>query len=200
MTISPEGYYDCLKSHLKTDFYAVNGFDREIKLREKIDIGVDRKKKEIVTTLIYSGSAFAIKLDRKNTKGNHDRLFHFLEDTNKPWAKRCDFIVFHLNKSKICAHLIEYKWETISSDSVIAQLKSSEAWCRSLTQIIKNYTGISKKIHLRKYVLTRHPDPSPYLEEEGKYLKGDQSVRHYHYKDINGMALEDLDNSSVIAV
>jgi hypothetical protein len=46
-------------------------------------------------------------------------------------------------------------------------------------------------------VLSNHPDPTPYLDADGKYLQRDHTIRHYRYADLNGMALADLDNSNI---
>ena len=195
MAINARGYFDHLKSYLNMGFYAVRGLDGEISLREKIF--TETGKKNIQVKLKYDGEVFAIKLDKKNNRGNHDPLFHFLDDTGKPWSKRCDFILFHLHRNKICVHCFEFKWGTISADSVIAQLEASSAWCRTLSNTIKNYTNKSRKLHLSKYVLTKHPKPDPYLDAENKYLNSDQSIRHYHYDDIDGMNLAEIENASV---
>lgn len=50
---------------------------------------------------------------------------------------------------------------------------------------------------LKSYLNTNHPDPTPYLDAEGKYLQRDHTIRHYRYADLNGMALADLDNSNI---
>ena len=55
-------------------------------------------------------------------------------------------------------------------------------------------------MHLTKYVFSCHENPEPYLDEENKYLLRDHSIRHYHYRDVNGMSLIDLDNDNVECV
>ena len=60
--------------------------------------------------------------------------------------------------------------------------------------------GTGKKIGLRatKYVFSDHdPTNSPYLDAERKYLLRDHTIRHYHYGDVNGMALADLENTNI---
>ena len=194
MALNAQGYFDHLKSYLNMNFYEVRGFNGEISLSEKIFI--EEGKQNITVKLKYEGEVFAIKLDKKN-KGNHIPLFHFLDDTGKPWSKRCDFILFHLHKNKINIHCFEFKWKTISADRVIAQLNASSAWCRTLSNTIKNYTNKSKTLYLSKYVLTKHLNPNNYLDSNNKYLNSDQSIRHYHYDDIDGINLSDLENASV---
>ena len=93
-------------------------------------------------------------------------------------------------------HCFEFKWETLSVDNVIAQLNASAAWCRTLCNAIKNYTNKSKRVYLRKYVLTRHPNPDPYLDANNKSLNSEQAIRHYHYDEIDGMRIEDRENAT----
>jgi hypothetical protein len=88
------------------------------------------------------------------------------------------------------------KSESIPVDTHI-QLQSSLDWIKSLHAIIKTYTGQHFTLRATKYVLTNHPDPAPYLEESGKYLNRDHTVRHYLYSEVNGMSLQDLDNTNV---
>jgi hypothetical protein len=124
-------------------------------------------------------------------------LFHFLDNNAKPWARRCDFVVFHLWRDRVDAHCIEYKWESLSVDSITSQLDASLAWCKAMCAAIKCYTGVTKRLNVRKYVLSRHPDATPYLDRTGKYLRADQSVRHYLYSEIDGLSLRDLENNCI---
>ena len=54
-----------------------------------------------------------------------------------------------------------------------------------------------KRLHLTKFVLSCHPNPAAYLDREGKYLQRDHSIRHYLYPDIDGLSLDDLENTNV---
>ncbi|WP_331842972.1 hypothetical protein [Pantoea agglomerans] len=123
-------------------------------------------------------------------------LFHFLDDTAKPWSKRCDFVVFNLRKNKLHVYCIEFKSESIPHD-VPEQLKASVDWLKALHAIINAYTTKRSAIHATKYVLSNHPDPTLYLDVEGKYLLRDHTIRHYHYAEIKDMALADLENSNI---
>lgn len=136
-----------------------------------------------------------IKLDAKKN-GSSLPLFHFLDDTAKPWSKRCDFVVFNLRKSKLHVYCLEFKSESIPHD-VPDQLKSSVDWIKALHATINAYTTKRSTVHVTKYVLSNHPDPTPYLDVEGKYLQRDHTIRHYCYTDLNGMALADLENSNI---
>jgi hypothetical protein len=198
MAINGEGYFNHLRAYLNMGFYGVELNGEELRLREKIF--TPNGKATIDVVLRSADLAFAIKLDKINGKGNHEPLFHFLDDNAKPWSRRCDFIVFHLHRNQITAHCIEFKWETLSADSIISQLDASVAWCQTMWTAIKCYTGVAKRLHVRKYVVSRHPDATPYLDATRKYLRADQSVRHYLYSEINGRALRDFENTCVVSI
>jgi hypothetical protein len=82
-------------------------------------------------------------------------------------------------------------------DSLVDQLEASEAWCRALHSTIAHYTGDGKRLYLTKFVLSCHPNPAPYLDAAGKYLQRDHCIRHYLYQDVDGLALDALDNTNV---
>ena len=201
-----KGYFQHLKSYLNLDYYAtLPNMHGELKLKEKIF--TDDGEKNIEVKLLVDGEAFAIKLDKEPVKvkknndqrGNHLPLFHFLDDQGKPWSRRCDFIVFHLYKNKLKVYCFEFKYKSLPADSVVAQLKSSENWCKSLYSIINIYTSQKKRFKLTKYALTYCDEAKAavYLDENNKYLAKDPSIRHYHYDEIDGMALHDLEHEAV---
>ena len=195
MPLNMAGYFQNLRSYLNMREYGIEGLDGELKLVEKIFIGVQTKAKPITVTLRYGGDAFAVKLDRMNKNGNHDPLFHFLDDTAKPWARWCDFVIFNLVRNRVKLYCIEFKWMSLDSASVADQLGSGVAWCRTMCAAIKNYTNTSKRICVAKFVVSKHPDPSQYLDETGRYLRRDPTVRHYGYDEVDGMRLDDLENA-----
>lgn len=197
MAINAQGYFNALRSYLNTGHYGVKETDGgRIVLKEKIYKQGSQVAVEQKVRLSVSGEALVINLDKKKPNGNSDPLFHFLDDTAKPWSKRCDYVVFHRVRERLSIHCIEFKSATFP-DSLVDQLKSSEAWCRALHGIIKLYTGKAKRAHLTKYVLSCHANPAPFLDTDGKYLQRDHSIRHYLYQDIDGMALDALDNTNV---
>ena len=54
------------------------------------------------------------------------------------------------------------------------------------------------QLNVSKYVFSEHEiDGSPYLDGDSKYLKRDHTIRHYHYAELSGMALANLDNSNI---
>jgi len=92
---------------------------------------------------------------------------------------------------------LEFKYKSLPIDGIISQLKSSEDWCRSLYSVINIYTGKRKRLHVTKYVLSYCEDPKKYMDRDEKYLTRDPSIRHYHYDDVSGMDLHDLEHSTV---
>lgn len=197
MPINAQGYFNALRSYLNIKDYAVTETDGgSVVLKEKVylpgaTVPVDQKVR-----LGVSGEALVINLDKKNRNGNSDPLFHFLNDNAKPWSKRCDYVVFHRKGERLSALCIEFKSASLP-DSLVDQLEASEAWCRALLSIIKLYTGKSRRVHLTKYVLSCHPKAAAYLDSDGKYLQRDHSIRHYLYTEIDGLSLDDLDNTNV---
>jgi len=198
MALDHAGYFHHLKSYFNLGFYAVpipnNG---ELVLKEKIDIG--GKKKEFVVKLNYSGEVFAIKLDKEVRRGHHEPLFHFLDNQAKPWSKRCDFVVFQCHKRQIKVYCLEFKNQSVDSESVVAQLTASERWCRTLNATVDIYTGHKKKIKLTKYLVT---DCTPeraatYLDAANEYLARDPSIKHFFYSEINNMNLSELEHAIV---
>lgn len=194
MALNAQGYFNCLKSYLNTSHYGVRQPSAgKVILTETIATKTSKKKHEV--TLLSSGDVIVIKLDAKKN-GSSLPLFHFLDDDAKPWSKRCDFVIFNLRKNKLFVYCIEFKSETIPHD-VPDQLKASLSWCQALHATISAYTAKSCQLNVTKYVLSNHPDPSLYLDEAGKYLQRDHTIRHYLYSEINGLALTDLENSNI---
>lgn len=197
MPLNTQGYFNALRSCLNTrDYEAKETEGGRIVLKEKVFVAGSPKPVEYRVRLGVTGEALVIHLDRKNRNGNSEPLFHFLDDNAKPWSKRCDFVVFHRTRERISAHCFEFKSSTFP-DALVDQLEASEHWCRALHSTIKHYTGEAKRLYLTKFVLSCHPAPMLYLDPSGKYLKRDHCIRHYLYKDIDGLSLADLDNTNV---
>lgn len=196
MALNAQGYFNCLKSYLNTNHYGEpQPKADEIILKEKGFGQKGNKPIEYKVNLKTTGEVLVIKLDTKKS-GPSQPLFHFLDDTAKPWSKRCDFVVFNLRKRKLHVYCLEFKSETIPHD-VPEQLEASAAWCKALHATINAYTTKRSTLNITKYVLSNHPDPTPYLDGEGKYLQRDHTIRHYRYADLNGLALTDLENSNI---
>lgn len=199
MSLNAQGFFNALRSYLNTADYEVKEVEgSSVVLKEKIYLPGNQEK-IIKVRLIVPGEAIVINLDKKNNRGNSEPLFHFLDDQAKPWSKRCDFVIFHLHRNKVNVFILEFKSGSLP-ESLVDQIKATEAWCRCLHSIIKIYTGKSRRLSLTKYVLSCHENPAAYLDTNGKYLQRDHSIRHYLYKDIDGLSLDALDNTNIESI
>lgn len=191
MAITAEGYYKALEKHLQEDYVITKRDNGRIVLEEKVYWpGIDKPKNQKVR-LEYAGEVLVIRLDQRAA----NPLFHFLENKSKPWAQRCDFVLFQFIINRLNVYCIEFKSASLP-ESLVDQLEAGEAWCRALHGVIKAYTGKSKRLNLRKYVFSSMPDAERFTDGDGYYNK-DHSIRHFHYDDLKGMSLDDLVNPTV---
>jgi hypothetical protein len=195
MSLDAPSYFDHLRKYLADVYVVDEGASGSITLTEKYFREGSTKKATRKVTLPFNGKAFAIKLD-----GPKEPLFHFLDDKGRPWSKRCDFIVFQCYRRTINAYLFEFKTKSLDPSSIIEQLKSGAHWCASLKKVVGQYTGDGRGIRIRKFVLTENDNPGAYLDQAGRYLDRDPSIRHYHYDQIATLTLDTLDNDSVRTV
>jgi hypothetical protein len=196
-----KGYFHHLRNYLNTDFYGVPKVaSDQIELKEKIQVG--SQKKEYKVKLKHEGELFAIKLDSINKNGNQDPLYHFLGNNGQPWTKRCDFIVFNLLDRKIFVYCLEFKSHSLDTENISAQLNAAEKWCRALLATIDIYVNKKCKFELTKLIVSECPKErlGSYLEENGEFLARDPSVRHFLYKDINGLRLSELNHAGTETV
>lgn len=194
MAVDAKQYFNGLRSYLSDHYKIIKRDDGRVVLEEKIFLQGQEKSKTYTVKLGFGGEVIVIRLDLKNQKGNSDPLFHFLDDQSKPWAKRCDFVVFQLNKSRISIYCFEFK-STSLPDTLVDQLNSSTTWCRAMHSVIKLYTNNAKQMTLKKFVLSSMDDPSRFVDKQN-YMKRDHTIRHYHYNELNGLSLEDLQNEN----
>ena len=109
MAITTQSYFEALRDFLNTNHYQVTTVENEkVVIKDKVYFP-DGKQRDRKIRLEVPGEAIVINLDKKNNRGNSDPLFHFLDDQSKPWAKRCDFVIFHLHRKQIWAICIEFK-------------------------------------------------------------------------------------------
>ena len=197
MPITPESYFNALRDYLNTKDYAVTEVESDmVVIKDKVYLPGAKAASVKKVRLQVPGEALVINLDLKNRKNNSERLFHFLDNESKPWAKRCDFVIFHLHRNRISAICIEFKSGSFP-ESLADQMNSGAAWCRSLHSVIKHYTGKTKRLRIAKFVLSCHQNPDVFLDDENKYLRRDHTIRHYLYDDVDGMALDELENRHV---
>jgi hypothetical protein len=196
MALNAQGYFNCLNSYLNLNHYGEPQPAQDaIVLKEKVFGQSGSRPIEYKINLKTNGEVIVLKLDRQKN-GAAPPLFHFLDDTAKPWSKRCDFIVINRRKTQLFAYCLEFKSESIPQD-VPSQLQASLDWLKSLHATVNAYTGKRSAMRVTKYVLSDHPNPAPYLDPDRKYLLRDHTVRHYRYSEIDGMPLTDLENTNV---
>jgi hypothetical protein len=192
MALTTVAYFDHLKACLNPDFIQDAGDRGSITLKEKID-GVP---KPLMVTFPFEGQAFAVNLDLKpKKKGDDPRLFRFLDDEAKPWARKCDFIVFHRMSFGIYAYLIEFKSNNIDQAGIKAQLDAGANWLRSMKRVVEHYFGHTHPLLVQKFVFSTNPNPAAFLDASGEYLRADPSIRFYQYHLVNRKPLSDLVNN-----
>ncbi len=195
MSLDAASYFDHLRAYLAPTYIVDDGSNGMVALKEKYFPDGASKKATRTVTLPFKGRAFAIKLD-----GHKEALFHFLDNNGKQWSKRCDFVIFQCHRNSVSAFLFEFKSKSLEAQSIIDQLKAGVSWCASLRRVVCQYTGDDRTIRVRKFVLTENDNPGPYLDEAGKYLARDPSIRHYHYDQLINLTLDTLENSSIRSV
>lgn len=192
MPLTTDAYFTHIKACMNPNFIQDAGTGETITLIEKID----GMPKALTVEFAFEGQAFSVNLDLKSQRRGDDiRLFRFLHDDAKPWAKKCDFIIFHRMPVGIYAYLIEFKSNGINQANIKAQLDASTNWLKSLSRVVENYFGHTHKLIIQKYVFSSNTNPGAYLDTEGKYLNADPAIRFYHYDDLKGLSLADLENN-----
>ncbi|MDG9927894.1 MULTISPECIES: hypothetical protein [unclassified Pseudomonas] len=194
MAVDTKQYFNGIRSYLNSHYQISTRDNGRIVLEEKIFLSGQTRPTTYKVRFGFDGEVIVVNLDKKNSKGNSDPLFHFLEDEAKPWAKRCDFVVFQSNKSRINIYCFEFKSASLP-EGLVDQLNASVAWCKALQSIIKLYTNKTKQMTLKKFVLSSMADPSRFLDA-GKYIKRDHTIRHYNYDELTGLKLEDLEHEN----
>ncbi len=207
MAINAQGYFEHLRAYLSDDYIVDQGVTDTLTIKDKYFPEGSRKEAVRKIMFGFTGEAFALNLDKKikkNGKGKQNEfsppLFQFLNDNAKPWSKKCDYVIFHRLPRHIYVYCIELKSKAISAETITAQLTAGHCWVQSLKKVLEQYTGHKHPLMLQKFVFSSNKNPATYLGPEGKYLAREPSVRFYHYDDLDGLTLEDLENSSVMSV
>ncbi len=203
MSLDAATYFGHLRAYLNAAYIAHDGTGGAVELREKYfgKDGVKRLDRVVKLTLVGPGLAFKLDHDevtggKKDGKGNKPPLFHFLDDQAKPWSKRCDFVVFHVCGRVLQADCIEFKSKSLDHNSIVPQLKAGVSWCQSLKRVIEHYTGDRRTIRVRKFVFADNAAPGQFVNAQ-RQLTADPSIRYYHFDEVNGQALNTLQNVSV---
>lgn len=199
MTLDAATYYGHLRAYVNNRYVIHDGTNGEVILQEKYFPSTGTREKTRKIHLLLSGRGMAFKLDHDQVdlqRKNKPPLFHFLDDTAKPWSRRCDFVVFWTHRRAFYADCIEFKSKSLTANKIVPQLTAGLCWCRSLKHTIQHYTGDSRRIRVRKFVFAENENPDPYLEPN-RQLTADPSIRYYHFDEVNGKPLAELENASV---
>lgn len=200
MTLAAGTYFEHLKAYVNSKYILHDGTGGKVVLTEKFFRPEDVKPQERKIELLLPGAGMAFKLDHDDFETSKKKvkppLFHFLDDTAKPWSKRCDFVIFYVNGRAFHADCIEFKSKSLAAEKIVPQLKAGACWVHSLKRTIEHYTGDKRRVRLRKFVFAENENPSPYIDGN-RQLTADPSIRYYHFDEVNGQSLIDLANTSV---
>ncbi|PTB98902.1 hypothetical protein C9993_05780 [Marinobacter sp. Z-F4-2] len=200
MTLAASTYFEHLKAYLNARYIMDDGSHGEVILREKYFPPTGTRAKTRKIKLFIPGKGLAFKLDHDQVelqrKKNKPPLFHFLDDTAKPWSKRCDFVIFYVSRRKLCVDCIEFKSKSLTAEKIVPQLRAGACWVNALKRTIEQYTGDQRKIHLRKFVFASNDNPAAYIDAN-RQLIADPSIRFYNFDEVQGQKLADLKNTSV---
>ena len=200
MTLGAQTYFEHLRAYVNDSYVMHDGTGGEVVLQEKYfppPPATHAKTRKL--HLLLPGSGLAFKLDHDQSqlskKKRKSPLFHFLDDNAKPWSKRCDFVIFYVNRSAFCADCIEFKSGSIAGSAVREQLRAGACWVRSLKKTIEHYTEDTRTIRVRKFLFGDKENADAYLDTN-RQLNADPSIRYYHFDEVNGQPLTALQNTS----
>ena len=105
-------------------------------------------------------------------------------------------MIFYVNGRAFHADCIEFKSKSLSAEKIVPQLKAGTSWVHTLKRAIEHYTGDKRRIRVRKFVFAENENPGPYIDGN-RQLNADPSIRYYHFDEVEGQPLADLQNTSV---
>lgn len=203
MNLDAATYFQHLKAYVNSRYVVHDGEGSVVLLKEKYFREGEARARTRKISLGLTGLGLAFKLDHDQVELQRKKakppLFHFLDDNAKPWSKRCDFVVFRTEGRSFFADCIEFKSKSLTAEKIIPQLKAGVSWCRSLKHTIEHYTGDHRRIRIRKFVFGENENPAAYIEATGQ-MRADPSIRYYHFDEVDGQRLADLQNSSVLEI
>lgn len=200
MTLDATTYFGHLRAYVNDRYVMHDGAGGEVILREKYFTATGTQALTRKVRLLLPGPGLVFKLDHDEfhlrNKKSKPPLFHFLDDNAKPWSKRCDFVIFYVNRRTFCADCIEFKSGSIAGSAVREQLRAGACWVRSLKRTIEHYTEFTRKIRVRKFLFGDKEDAGAYLDSD-RQLNADPSIRYYHFDEVQGQPLTALQNASM---
>ena len=200
MTLTAPTYFGHLRAYVNDRYVMHDGTRGEVVLREKYFPATSTRSEIRKIRLFLPGPGLAFKLDYDQVdlqrRKSKSPLFHFLDETAKPWSKRCDFVIFYVIGRAFYADCIESKSKSLAADKIVPQPKAGTSWVNALMRTIEHYTGDKRRIRLRKFVFAVNENPDPYIDRN-RPLKADPSIRYYHFDEVQRQPLADLQNTSV---
>jgi hypothetical protein len=132
MKLDAGTYFRHLRAYLNDDYVVHDGEDGKVVLTETYFRPTEIRPQERRIELRLPGIGMAFKLDNDDFEPSARKikpaLFHFLDDTAKQWSKRCDFVVFYVNRRAFHADCIEFKSKSLTADKIVPQLKAGACW------------------------------------------------------------------------
>ena len=201
MTLDAPTYFAHLRAYVNDKYVMHNGDGGQVVLQEKYfppPPAMQAETRKLLLLLPGPGLTFKLDHDEFQLRRNRSKppLFHFLDDNAKPWSKRCDFVIFYVNHRAFCADCIEFKSGSIAGSAVREQLRAGVCWVRSLKRTIEHYTADTRKILVRKFLFGDKEDADAYLDSD-RQLNADPSIRYYHFDEVQGQPLANLQKTSV---
>ena len=200
MSLDALTYLGYLGAYVHDCYVIHDGTGGEVLLRERYFPATSTRAKTRKIRLLLPGPGLAFKLDHDQIKAGGGKtkppLFHFLDDNAKPWSKRCDLVIFYVNGRAFHADCIEFKSKSLRAGKIVPQIKAGTSWVNALKRTIELYTGDKRRLRLRKFVFAENENPGEYIDGN-RQLKADPSIRYYHFNEVEGQPLADLENTSV---
>ena len=184
MTLDAPTYFGHLRTYVNDRYVRNEGTGGEVVLREKYFSATGTRAKTRRIRLLLPGRGLVFKLDHDQVESQRKKsnppLFHVLDDTAKPWSKRCDFVIFYVAGRAFHADCIEFKSKSLSTDRIVPQLRAGTNWVNTLNRTIQHYTGNKRRNRLRKFVFGDNENHDRYLDPI-RQLNADPSIRYYHF-------------------
>ena len=200
MSLAAPADFGHLQASLSDRSMTYGGTGGEVVLREKYFpvTGVRAKTRKIRLLLPGPGLAFELDHDQVDLQRRKSKspLLRFLDNTAKPWSRRCAFVTFDFNGRAFHADCIEFKSKSLRAGKIMSQLKAGTSWVNALTRTIEQSTGDKPKIRLLKVVFAENENRDPYIGRS-RQLRADPSIRYHHLDEVQGQPLADPQNTSV---
>ena len=193
-------YFEHLRAYVNNCYVMDDSLNGKLILREKYFPATATQAATRKIQLPLPGPGLAFKLDHDQVdlqrRKSKSPPLRFLDNTAKPWSRRCAFVTFDFNGRAFHADCIEFKSKSLRAGKIMSQLKAGVRWVNALKHTIEDYTGDKRRIRIRKFIFAENENPDAYLDSN-RQLIADPSIRYYHFDEVRGQPLADLLNTSV---